>query len=297
MPHLHDAVLGSSRSVFLTLILFFTELVYLRGWLSLRRSALKVTSASRAFSFLLGLFLIWVAVASPIAALDHELLTIHMLQHLLLMTLAPPLIWLGVAVRALLHGLPRRLVDSLVFPLKQSHAGRRLGKVLGRPRVCWLAACVALVGWHIPTFFALGMRSAPWHLFEHLSFLATGILFWWPVVQSSAGASRQDLSMILYLFLATVPCDILSGFLVFSDRVVYPIYFSSSHLLGFSPLVDQQCAAALMWTCVTVVYLVAGAILTMRLLSPQSLPQVGLVQQKLCGAGIAQRVSQGLEAL
>ena len=101
--------------------------------------------------------------------------------------------------------------------------------------------------------------------------------------------------MILYLFFATLPCDILSGFLVFSDRVVYPMYFSSSHLLGFSPLVDQQFAAALMWTAVTFVYLVAGAILTMRLLSPQRLPQLGLVQSKLSG-GIPRSVSQSLEA-
>jgi len=103
--------------------------------------------------------------------------------------------------------------------------------------------------------------------------------------------------MILYLFFATLPCDILSGFLVFSDRVVYPMYFSSSHLLGFSPLVDQQCAAALMWTCVTIVYFVAGAILTVRLLSPQSLSQVGLVQPKLGGTAIGQRASQSLEAV
>jgi cytochrome c oxidase assembly factor CtaG len=103
--------------------------------------------------------------------------------------------------------------------------------------------------------------------------------------------------MILYLFFATLPCDILSGFLVFSDRVVYPIYFSSSHLLGFSPLVDQQCAAALMWTCVTIVYFVAGAILTMRLLSPQDFSQVGLVQSKSSGVGIPRSVPQSLEAL
>ena len=103
--------------------------------------------------------------------------------------------------------------------------------------------------------------------------------------------------MILYLFFATLPCDILSGFLVFSDRVVYPIYFSSSHLLGLSPLVDQQCAAAMMWTCVTIVYFVTGAILTMRLLSPKGFSQVGLVQSKLAGVGIARSVSRGLEAL
>jgi putative membrane protein len=271
MPHLHHAALGSPQSVFFTLILVLTALIYLRGWLSV--GALKVASAWRAFSFLAGLFLIWVAVASPIAALDHELLTVHMLQHLLLMTLAPPLIWLGVPVERLLHGLPRRFAQSLRAPLWQSLIAKRFAKVLGRPKFAWLAACATLVGWHIPTFFALGMQSAAWHSFEQLSFLATGLLFWRPVVQPSAGASQQDLSMILYLFFATLPCDILSGFLAFSDRVVYPIYFSSSHLFGFSPLVDQQCAAALMWTCVTVVYLLAGAILTMRLLSPATQSQ------------------------
>ena len=103
--------------------------------------------------------------------------------------------------------------------------------------------------------------------------------------------------MILYLFFATLPCDILSGFLVFSDRVVYPFYFSSSHLWGFSPLLDQECAAALMWTCVTIVYFVAGAILTVRILSPQAPAKVGLVQPKLSGVGIPRGVSQSLGAL
>src|SRR5215472_13021969 len=233
MPHLHHAALGSPRSVSFTLILVFAALVYLRGWLSLRSSRLKRTSLWGAISFLLGLFLIWVALASPIAALDHELLTVHMLQHLLLMTLAPPLIWLGTPVGPLLRGLPQRLAEGVLVPLGHSRAAQAFGKTLRRPRFAWLAACAALVGWHIPGFFALGMRSAPWHLFEHLSFLLTGLLFWWPVVQSSESASRQDLSMILYLFFATLPCDILSGFLVFCDRVVYPIYYSSSHLLGF----------------------------------------------------------------
>ena len=295
MTHLHHAALGSSESVFFTLILVFAELVYLRGWLSLRSNALKVTSGWRAFSFLLGLLLIWGALASPIAALDHELLTVHMLQHLLLMTLAPPLIWLGAPAGPIVRGLPQRFVESLPGRLWRSRARKSLAKTIGRPRSAWVAACAALVGWHIPRFFELGMQSAGWHLVEHTSFLAAGLLFWWPVVQS-LGAVRQDLLMILYLFFATLPCDILSGFLVFSDRVVYPMYFSSSHLLGFSPLVDQQCAAALMWTCVTVVYLVAGAILTMRLLSPQ-LSQVGFVEAKLRTTEIGHRVPQSLEAI
>src|SRR5215472_14418979 len=296
MTHLHHAALGSSESAFLSLILVFTALLYLKGWLSLRSSPVKRHSAWCAFSFLTGLFLIWIAVASPIAALDHELLTVHMLQHLLLMTLAPPLIWLGAPGRPVLHTLPRRLKELFV-PLWRSRAGEMIGNLLRRPSFAWLAACAALIGWHIPTLFALGMRSSAWHLFEQLSFLATGLLFWWPVIQPPSRSSQQDLSLILYLFFATLPCDILSGFLVFSDRVVYPMYFSSSHLLGFSALVDQQCAAALMWTFITIIYLVAGAILTMRLLSPQSFPQVALAQRKLGGTAIGHRASQSLEAV
>jgi cytochrome c oxidase assembly factor CtaG len=102
--------------------------------------------------------------------------------------------------------------------------------------------------------------------------------------------------MILYLFFATLPCDILSGFLAFSDRVLYPAYFSSSHLFGFSPLVDQQCAAALMWTCVTVVYLVAAAILTVRLLSPYGVSQADIAQLKLPKTGIVHQPVQSQEA-
>jgi putative membrane protein len=294
MPHLHHAALGSPGSA--TLILVLTALVYLRGWRFLRFNAVTVTSAWHAFSFLTGLFMVWVAVASPIAALDHELLTVHMLQHLLFMTLAPPLIWLGAPAGYLLQGLPPRFVRSLRAPSWQSEAAKRFTKAVGNPKFTWLAACATLVGWHIPAVFALGMQSAGWHLVEQLSFLATGLLFWWPVVHPSAGGSSQDLSMILYLFFATLPCDILSGFLVFSDRVVYPMYFSSSHLLGFSPLVDQQCAAALMWTCVTVVYLVAGAILTVRLLSPHGVSHVGLLQPKLAKTGIRHRAAQSQEA-
>jgi cytochrome c oxidase assembly factor CtaG len=293
----HHAASESSQSVLLTLILLFTALVYLRGWFSLRSSRVENISALRALSFLVGMFLSWLAVASLLAGLDHELLTVHMMQHLLLMTLAPPLIWLGAPAGPVLRGLPRRFVEGLLGPLWQSHAADRLAKTLRRPEFAWLAACAALVGWHIPRFFALGMQSASCHLFEQLSFLATGLLFWWPVVQPLRGNFREDLSIILYLFFATLPCDILSGFLAFSDRVVYPMYFSSSRLLGFSPLVDQQCAAALMWTCVTVVYLVAGAILTMRLLSPQGFPQVGLMQPGFLGIRSAQSARQSQEAL
>ena len=235
----------------LTLVIVFAGGLYLRGWLH-RRSI----PAWRACSFLLGLLATWVAVASPVALLDSHMLTAHMIQHLLLMTIAPPLIWLGeplIVARPARWGFPARL-----------------GNLLGHPAFCWLAAAAALVAWHVPAIFRLGMESSTWHFVEHASFFTAGLLFWWPVIQPWPSAPRWPRwSMLVYLFLATLPCDVLSGLLVFSDRVAYPMYLRTTQMDGLSPLEDQQCAAALMWTCVTVVFLVAGTILTVQLLSPR----------------------------
>jgi putative membrane protein len=146
---------------------------------------------------------------------------------------------------------------------------QKLTSVVAHPVLCWLAATGALIVWHIPSVFVLGLRSQMWHSAEQASFLATGLLFWWPVVQPRASVLKwPESTMLLYLFLATLPCDILSGFLVFCDRVVYPVFLSSTRSFGLSALEDQECAGALMWTCVTLVYLIAGTIFAVRLLSP-----------------------------
>jgi len=268
MPHLHHGVLGSSPvSLILT---SFAALVYLRGWFHFRSTSLNIIEAWRAGSFVLGLFSIWVALASPIATWDKALLTGHMIQHLLLMTFAAPLILLSEPVMLLLHGLPRRFVRSIIGPLFRWRSVQQPGRGLAQPAICWLAAVGALLVWHVPDVFTLGMQSELWHAVEHASFLGTGLLFWWPVVQPWPSVSRRpDWSIVLYLFLATLPCDVLSAFLVFSERVAYPVYLSTSGQSSLSVLADQQCAGALMWTCVTIVYLVAGAIVSTHLLLPQ----------------------------
>lgn len=303
MPHLHHAAPGSFEAAFLTVIIVLAASIYLRGWLRLRSTSSSIGNGWRPASFVAGLSLIWVAIASPLAALDHQLLTVHMLQHLLLMTLAPPLIWLGAPLGALLHGLPQRFVQGALAPTFRSPRAQRIARALGKPEFCWLAAAAALIGWHIPAVLTLAMQSSALHVVEQSSFLAGGLLFWWPVVKPWPSVLRPDLSMILYLFFATVPCDILSGFLVFCDRVVYPIYFSSSHLYGLSALGDQQCAAALMWSCVTLVYLAAGAILAVQLLSRQNSRvhdfsrNQEIVQPGLNIKAVPRRVPQSLEVL
>jgi len=266
----------------LAVVLLLTAIVYMRGWLYLRSRSVNTIPAWRVASFLIGLFLIWVALGSPLAAFDEELLTVHMLQHLLLMTIAPPLILVGAPLMPMLHGLPQRCVQYLLSPLLRCSPVRWVGRVLSRPAVCWLAAAAALVVWHIPAAFTLALQSEAWHIVEHACFLGSGFLFWWPVIQPwPRPATQQSWSILLYLFLATLPCDILSGFLAFCDRVVYPIYFSAPRHFSLSVLEDQQCAAALMWTCVTIAYLTAAAILTTQLLATRSRHRDDLIQSEI----------------
>ena len=103
--------------------------------------------------------------------------------------------------------------------------------------------------------------------------------------------------MLLYLFLATLPCDILSGFLVFCDRVVYPVFLSSPRSFGLSALQDQQCAGALMWTCVTVVYLIAGAVFTARLLSPYRSEEFAIPQLDSRSIAVRNTAPHRIEAI
>jgi putative membrane protein len=267
MSLLHDVTWQPWEvSASLTPAVVVSGLLYIRGFLRSRSTSPKTIPASRATGFLVGLFLIWIAVASPIASLDHQLLTVHMIQHLLLMTFAPPFILWGFPVRCFAHLLPRQLAQGVIGWLRRPPV-QRLGRGAGQLTLCWLAATATLLAWHVPGVFSLGMQSESWHAFEQASFLGAGLLFWWPVVQPWLTASTSPRwSLVLYLFLATLPCDILSGFLVFSDRVAYPVYLSGPHRSRLGALSDQQCAGALMWTAVTIAYVVAGTIVTARLL-------------------------------
>ena len=104
---------------------------------------------------------------------------------------------------------------------------------------------------------------------EHASFLGAGLLFWWPVVQPWPSTPRwPEWTIPLYLFSATLPCDALSGFLTFCDRVIYPSYISAPRVFGLSPLEDQECAAALMWVAVTLILLIPAVLVTLKILSP-----------------------------
>jgi cytochrome c oxidase assembly factor CtaG len=269
MSDVHAHVQSSLPLAIISALVVITAVVYLRGWLSLRNAFPYLISGWRLAAFMSGLFLVWTAVASPLATLDHQSLTIHMMKHLLLMTVAAPLVLAGTPAFPLVFGLPKFFIKSC--PPVASASARWLEHCFQHPALCWLAGTAAVIGWHLPVAFQLGMRSHWVHGLEDLSFLVAGLWFWWPIVQSSPSASRSPRwSMALYLFLATLPCDILSALLVFCNRLVYPFYRSTPQLFSLPPLADQECAGALMWVWVTFAYLIPAVAITVQKLSPSN---------------------------
>ena len=227
--------------------------------------SLNAIPAPRLACLLGGLAALGIAVASPLATLDCRLLIAHMLQHLILMTVAAPLILIGVPAIT----LPRGLLESLMPRLTN-------------PVIAWFAGTATVIAWHIPRIFELGMSSDLWHAIEHACFFAAGLLFWWPILRPSPAIARSQSWMPpVYLFLATLPCDALSAFLTFCGRVVYPSYLSMQQPLHLSALEDQEWAGTIMWVWVTFAYLVPAITITMRLLSPQA------SERAACHAGVS----------
>jgi putative membrane protein len=276
-----------------TISLCLAALVYARGWFLLRSASPGLISGGRLAAFFAGIVSVWAAVGSPLAAFDDVSLTVHMVQHLLLMTVAPPLILFGAPALPMLRGLPQWTARNVVGPFVRWGLVKSLGRFLTNPAICWLAATLALIVWHIPAVFELALRLNWLHELEHACFLGAGLMFWWPVVQPWPNVARWPRwSVPLYLFFATLPCDALSGFLAFCDRVVYPSYLSAPGLFGLSALHDQEWAATLMWVSVTIIFLVPGALVTIGILSaprPHSVVQAhdllpGMLGQPACAS-------------
>jgi putative membrane protein len=239
--------------------------LYLAGFRRLGRDAARAVSPWRLVSFFAGLGVLFVVVGTPLSSLDHHWLTFHMVQHLLLLNLCAPLLLLGAPFLVLAGLGPPSVGRGLSRGL-----GSRPGRFLTHPVVTWLSAAAVVVGWHLPAVLALSLHSHVWHMVQQASFLLAGLLFFWPVVLPwPAVAVWPRWTLPLYLFLATLPCDVLSAFLAFSGRVVYPHYLLAERAGELSALSDQALAGALMWCVVTVGYLLPAVLVTLQLLQPR----------------------------
>ena len=238
---------------------------YTTGWRRYRRRLPGRFTASQLAAFLGGLVCLWAAIASPLDKAADTLLSAHMVQHMLLLTVAPALLLLGKPLLPLLYGLPDSWRRAVVAPLRGRWL-RRAMHALTHPLVALLLSSVVFWCWHLPGLFQLALHVPAVHLVEHASFLAAGFLFWYPVVQPWPSRNRWPRgALIPYLLAADVQNTVLAAVLTFSDRVLYPYYEFHDRAAALG---DQVLAGVLMWVPMSLAYLVPAALLTIRVLSP-----------------------------
>jgi cytochrome c oxidase assembly factor CtaG/polyferredoxin len=231
----------------LLVALGLTGTVYLRGWRDLHRRDQRRWPASRPVAFCGGLVAIYLALGSPIEPMSSLLLQVHMLQHMLLMMVAPPLIWLGSPKTPLLKGLPHGFRMNVAVPLLQVPAVRNCWSWLTQPVVALLQLTIVNWAWHSPPAYELALRSPEWHYVQHMCFFVSGLVFWRAIVGPSKIRRRSPWLLVACLFAADVQNTALAAMLTFSHRVLYPLYSEVPRLGGLSVLDDQAAAGALMW--------------------------------------------------
>ncbi len=207
----------------------------------------------RAVAFFSGLCFIFLALNGPLHDLsDSQLFSAHMVQHLLLTLVAPPL---------LLAGTPA----WMLLPLAQIPGVAVLGASLTRPLLACSTFNVVFAAWHLPLLYDWTLRNHGVHILAHLLFMATAMLLWWPVLSPLSDWPRlAPPAQLLYLFLAGIPMGVVAALITLSDDVLYEFYSEAPLQWGLSPLADQRLGGVIMWVPGTLVFLVAMTIVYFR---------------------------------
>ena len=246
--------------------------LYVSGWRRLRaRQPAILAPVWRLVAYLGGIAGIAVALLSPLDSLADVLFTAHMLQHQLLLMVAPLLLLLGNPYPFVLWGLPRRVRMRLGTTLTATGGLRAAWRALTWMPVAGTLYMVALFGWHHPRLYEAALEHPLVHDLEHLSFFGTAVLFWWPIVNPAPRLRRLTTGLqygyrIGYLVLATGLNTLLGAVLGLAERVLYPTYAAAPRLLeDWSAVDDQAFGGGVMWAG-SHMYLLAILVLVGRVL-------------------------------
>jgi cytochrome c oxidase assembly factor CtaG len=218
-------------------------------------AATRHRPSRHAWYFFAGIVVLLVAQCSPLDALgDTYLFSAHMIQHLLLLLIVPPLLILGVPAWLAVQWLASPRIRSVE-------------RLLRTPAIAWLLGIGAMYLWHLPALYNATLAHIGIHIVEHLCFLATGVIFWWPVCAPLPQSRYAPLATMLYLFTAAVGSSVLGIILTFASPGLYPTYLHPVDTRGYltlirdgwgiSPLVDQQFGGLIMWVPGGLIYLCA----------------------------------------
>jgi putative membrane protein len=209
-------------------------------------------------AFFGGMAALVAALLSPLDALSEALFSAHMVQHLLLLLVAPPLFVLARPLVPWLWALPPAPRRAGVNLWRRAEWPRRGWRLLTLPPLVWLLHTGLLWAWHTPFLYQAALRHEYVHILEHVCFFGAALLLWWAVLDPPGGPRGYGIS-ILAVFLTALQGGILGALLTFSPTLWYPIYAPLTAPWGLAPLADQQLAGVIMWVPSGLVYL--GAVL------------------------------------
>ena len=228
-------------------------------WLAAWRRHRETPPRARALAFFSGLAVFVGATTGPLHdAAERSLFSAHMLQHLLLTLIGPPL---------LLAGTPAWMGDALLGRGRRA----RVARALTRPLPALAVYSVALAGWHFPGPYDAALTWPAWHAAQHATLVATALLAWWPVLGPSAIAPPIHYgAQILYLFAFGMPMTVVGAMITGSDTLLYTFYGNAPRILPLDPLADQRLGGVIMWVPAGVIPLVVFTAVYFRWASAES---------------------------
>lgn len=267
-----------------TLVLVILGTLYLTGWMRLRkrtrvnrrRNQPHLVVWWRLIAYESGLILVGVALMSPIDVLGQQLFFMHMIQHLLLIMIAPPLLMIANPMPFLLWGLPtkwrRKTGRVLSYLLHRNSDTRNLIVKLTAPGIIFMFWVISVIGWHDPVLYNAALRYEIIHDIEHIFFFAAGMLFWWHVTGAGPRLHKQFgiVARIVFVLAAVPPNMLLGVILAFASETIYSYYEGVPRLWGIDPVTDQTIGGVIMWIPGSMMYIIAALILLTRLVDQES---------------------------
>ncbi len=196
----------------------------------------RTPSPAQRTMFLSGLAIIFLTLNGPLHDLsDYFLFSAHMVQHLILTLIVPPLLLLGAP-------------GWMLRPLFRNRYVFRLAKTLTSTAWCFLIFNIVLALWHLPPMYNMALANHPIHIFQHLMFIAAAVFMWWPLTSQLPELPRASYpAQLMYCFLLTIPMGVIAIYIAMAEDLLYPAYAIAPRILQMSPMSDQQYGGLIMW--------------------------------------------------
>lgn len=254
----------------IALALLVTTWLYLRGvraaWS--RAGTGRGVTKSQVALFATGLVVIAAALLSPLDGMADGSFAAHMTQHVLLAELAPPFLVFGAPLAAFAWAIPARRRRTVVAFLQRRSWLRTFWRALTAPALGWILHLMAIWLWHAPPLYQLALRHELVHAMEHLSFIATAVLVWWPIAHPRVARRSAYAAGLGTVFLTAMQTGVLGALITLSHHLLYPLQARGTTQWGLSPMDDQTLAGLIMWVPGGLIYVAAMSVLFLKWLQP-----------------------------